>query len=70
MGIWRYFVRIPVLACPVVARILSLYDGSQWDLEAMAELRERLLTAEGGDIKTHMATLAQVRHWTGAHWNR
>ena len=42
-------------------RILSLYEGSQWDMEAMAELRERLLIAEEGNTKQHMATLSQVR---------
>ena len=41
-------------------RILSVYDGSQWNMEAMAELREKLLNSEESNIKDDMATLSQV----------
>ncbi|KAF0308670.1 Maestro heat-like repeat-containing protein family member 1 [Amphibalanus amphitrite] len=48
-------------AVHTVLKILSLYEGSQWDMEAMAELREKILNAEEANIKEDMATLSQVR---------
>ncbi|KAF0300155.1 Maestro heat-like repeat-containing protein family member 1 [Amphibalanus amphitrite] len=47
-------------AVHTVLKILSLYEGSQWDMEAMAELREKILNAEEANIKEDMATLSQL----------
>ncbi|XP_043200749.1 maestro heat-like repeat-containing protein family member 1 isoform X4 [Amphibalanus amphitrite] len=47
-------------AVHTVLKILSLYEGSQWDMEAMAELREKILNAEEANIKEDMATLSQI----------
>ncbi|XP_043242350.1 maestro heat-like repeat-containing protein family member 1 isoform X4 [Amphibalanus amphitrite] len=47
-------------AVHTVLKILSLYEGSQWDMDAMAELREKILNAEEANIKEDMATLSQI----------
>ncbi|XP_037068499.1 maestro heat-like repeat-containing protein family member 1 [Pollicipes pollicipes] len=51
---------IAVDAVHTVLKIVSRYEGNQWDMEAMKELRERLLNAEESNLKQDMATLSQI----------